>query len=155
MDIYLPFGRQNVHQHVFYQMIPHWTLCDVAGLSYQTETKCQTVKNDSKKIKIGQKSFFGAIFDFLGKSDTENSKFAKILTFEQCLPEIRALKVVKWPKKWKNGPKVEVWFFCVFVNRPWRTLISTRFWWFYDPLPRYGSQKMQKRPKLTLNGVKI
>jgi hypothetical protein len=32
------------------------------------------------KMKIGQKSFFGAIFVFLGKSDTENSNFAKILT---------------------------------------------------------------------------
>jgi hypothetical protein len=79
-------------------MIPHWTLSDVAGLSYQTETMCQTVKNDkndSKKIKIGQKSFFGTIFDFLGESDTENSNFAKNLTFGQCLPEIRALKVGK------------------------------------------------------------
>jgi hypothetical protein len=55
-------------------------------------------KNDSKKIKIGQKSFFGAIFDFLGKSDTENSNFAKILNFGPCLPEIRPLKVEKCPK---------------------------------------------------------
>ena len=52
-------------------------------------------KNDIKKMKIGQKSFFGAIFDFLGKSDTENSNFAKIFTLELCLPEIRALKVGK------------------------------------------------------------
>jgi hypothetical protein len=34
-----------------------------------------------KKMKIGQKSFFGTIFDFLGKSDKENSNFAKILIF--------------------------------------------------------------------------
>jgi hypothetical protein len=34
---------------VLYPMIPHWTLSDVAGLSYQTETMCQTVKNDCKK----------------------------------------------------------------------------------------------------------
>jgi hypothetical protein len=47
------------------------------------------------KIKIGQKSFFGAIFGFMGKSDTENLNFAKILPFGQCLPEIRTLKVVK------------------------------------------------------------
>jgi hypothetical protein len=52
-------------------------------------------KNENKKIKIGQKSFFGAIFDFMGKSDTENSNFAKNLTFGQCLPEIRVLKVGK------------------------------------------------------------
>ncbi len=52
-------------------------------------------KNDSKKMKICQKSFYGTISDFLGKSDTENSNFAKILTFGQCLPEIRALKVRK------------------------------------------------------------
>jgi hypothetical protein len=95
MEIYLPFGRQNVHQHVLYPMIPHWTLSDVAGLSYQTETKCQTVNMTVKKMKIGQKSFFGTIFDFLGKSDTENSNFGIILTFEQSLPEIRALKVGK------------------------------------------------------------
>ncbi len=31
-----------------------------------------------KKMKIGQKSFFETIFDFSGKSDTENSNFAKI-----------------------------------------------------------------------------
>ncbi len=51
---------------------------------------CQ--KMTDKKMKFGQKSFFGRIFDFLGKSVTENSNFAKILTFGQCLPEIRALK---------------------------------------------------------------
>jgi hypothetical protein len=98
MEIYLPFGRQNVHQHVLYQRRPHSTRSDVAGLSYQTETMYQSVKNDkndSKNMKIGQKSFFGTIFDFLSKSDTENSNFAKILTFGQCLPEIRALKVRK------------------------------------------------------------
>jgi hypothetical protein len=99
MEIYLPFGRQNVHQHVLYLLRPHSTRTDDAGWSYGTETICQTVKNDSKKIKIGQKSFFGRIIDFLSKSDTENSNFAKISTFGQCLPEIRALKVVKWPKK--------------------------------------------------------
>ncbi len=48
-----------------------------------------------KKMKIGQKSFFGRIFDFQGKSDTENSNFAKVLNFGQSLPEIRALKVIK------------------------------------------------------------
>jgi hypothetical protein len=46
-------------------------------------------------MKIDRKSFFGTICDFLGKSDTENSNFAKVLPFEQCLPEIRALKVQK------------------------------------------------------------
>jgi hypothetical protein len=47
----------------------------------EPEPNVRLSKNDSKKMKIGQKSFFGAIFDFLGKSDTENSNFAKILTF--------------------------------------------------------------------------
>jgi hypothetical protein len=51
-----------------------------------------------KKMKIGQKSFIGTVFDFLGKSDTENSNFAKILNFGPCLPEIRPLKVEKCPK---------------------------------------------------------
>ncbi len=50
-------------------------------------------------MKIGQKCFHGTICDFLGKSDTENSNFAKILTFGLCLLEIRDLKVEKWPKK--------------------------------------------------------
>ena len=59
-------------------------------------------------MKIGQKSFFGTVFDFIGKSDTENSNFAKILNFGLCLPEIRPLKVEKCPKMSKNGPKVEV-----------------------------------------------
>ncbi len=59
----------------------HSTRTDDAGWSYGTETICQTVKNDSYKMKICQKSFFGAIFDFMGKSDTENSNFTKIMTF--------------------------------------------------------------------------
>ena len=48
-----------------------------------------------KKMKIGQKSFFGAIFDFLSKSDIEIHIFAKVLNFGQCLPEIRVLKVIQ------------------------------------------------------------
>jgi hypothetical protein len=55
----LPFGRQNVHKHVLYPLRPHSTRTDDAGWSYGTETICQTVKNDSKNIKIGQKSFLG------------------------------------------------------------------------------------------------
>jgi hypothetical protein len=67
---------------------------------------CQ--KMTVKKMNIGKKSFFGAIFDFMGKSNTENSNFAKILTFGQSLPEIRALKVENDRKSEKNGPKVIV-----------------------------------------------
>ncbi len=53
---------------------------------------CQkmTVKNENRL-----KEFFWGFFDHLGKTDTVNSNFAQILTFGQCLPEIRALKVVK------------------------------------------------------------
>ncbi len=66
-----------------------------------------------KKIIIGQKIFLCHNFYYLGKSDTENSNFAKILTFGQCLPEIRAFKVEndqkseKMDQKCKNGPKVQ------------------------------------------------
>jgi hypothetical protein len=58
----------------------------------EPEPNVRLSKNERKKIKIGQKSFFGRIFDFLGKSDTENSNFGL------CLPEIRPLKVEKCPK---------------------------------------------------------
>ncbi len=51
MEIYLPLGRQNVHQHVLYPMIPHSTRTDVDGRRYGTETMCQTVKNDKNDSK--------------------------------------------------------------------------------------------------------
>ncbi len=58
-------------------------------------------------------------------------------------------KVNKWTKSHS------LIFLCFWVIRPWRTRFSTGFWWFYNPFPRYGSLKMQNRPKLTVNGPKM
>jgi hypothetical protein len=51
-------------------------------------------------MKIDQKSFFGRIFDSLGKSDLENSNFAKILTFDNVYPRYG-------PSKFENDQKSE------------------------------------------------
>jgi hypothetical protein len=65
----------------------------------EPEPNVRLSKNDSKKIKIGQKSFFGRIFDFLGKSDTEkNSNFAKFLTFDNVYSRYG-------PSKFENDQK--------------------------------------------------
>jgi hypothetical protein len=78
-----------------------------------------------KKIKIGQKSFFGAIFDFLGKSDTENSNFAK--KFDFCIMFARdtgpqSSKMTKKVKKWTKSHSLI--FFMFFGNS---TMENTNF----------------------------
>ncbi len=64
-------------------------------------------------------------------------------------PQSLTKKVKKWTKSHS------LIFLCFWVIQPWITRISTRFWWFYDPFPRYGSLKMQNRPKFTVKGAKI
>jgi hypothetical protein len=75
-------------------------------------------------MKIGQKSFFGRIFDFLGKTDTENSNFVK---FDFCTMFNRdtGLQSCKMTKKMDQKSEFDIW--CFWVIRPWKTRISTRF----------------------------
>ncbi len=80
----------------------------------------------------------------------KNFDFSTMFTRDTGL---QSSKITKKVKKWIKSHSLI--FVCLWVIRLWRTRISTRFWWFYDPLPRYGSLKMQNRPKLTVNGAKI
>ncbi len=96
----------------------HWDLIrpELMMLGGVTEQKpyIRLLKMTVKKMKIGQKSFFGRIFDFLDKSDTENPKFAKNFAFWTMFTRDTGPQNCKMTKKVINGPKVIVWFFCVF-----------------------------------------
>jgi hypothetical protein len=124
MDIYLPFGHQNVRQHVFYPFNPIRPELMMLGGVTEPEPNVRLSKNDSKKIKIGQKSFFGRIFEFLGKSDTENSNFAKSLNLDHVYPRYGPSKLKKVQKCEKTDQKSK---FDFFVFLAWKTRISTRF----------------------------
>jgi hypothetical protein len=110
-----------------------------------------------KKSKSAKRAFLGRFLTFWVSLIRRIRILQKIWLLDNVYPKYG-------PSMFENDQKSEemdqksshsLIFLCFWVIRLWRTRISTWSWWFYDPLPRYGSLKMQNRPKLTVNGAKI